>query len=122
LGFNRITFETKGIGFFPDPRFPNVIFLELSERDDNSYKLAEQIENTVRKIGFERDKKFIPHVTLGRFKKGKKQKIESVQELSTDNFQIDIDSFCLMKSIMSDKGSTYEKIREFHFKSQDADI
>jgi len=118
LGFNKIIFETKGIGFFPNQKFPNVIFLELSEKEGNSYKLTEVIENVVRKHGFERDKKFIPHVTLGRFRKGKgkRKRIDNIPLISAGDFKIEMDSFHLMKSMMNNKGSSYEKIKEFHFR------
>ena len=116
LGFNNIIFETKGIGFFPNQKFPNVIFLELTEKERNSYKLAEEIENVVRKLGFERDKKFIPHVTLGKFRKGKRKRINNIPLISAGDFKIVMDSFYLMKSMMSNKGSSYEKIKEFHFR------
>jgi 2'-5' RNA ligase len=116
LGFSNIIFETKGIGFFPNQKFPNVIFLELSEKERNSYKLAEEIENVVTKLGFERDKKFIPHVTLGRFRKGKRKRIDNIPLINAGDLKIEMDSFYLMKSMMSNKGSSYEKIKEFHFR------
>lgn len=125
FGFDKIIFETKGIGFFPNPKFPNVIFLELTEKENppdgeagNSFKLAEKIESAVNKYGFERDKRFIPHVTLGRFRKGKRKRMERIPVMKIESFKIEMDSFYLMKSIMDSKGSTYSVIKEFHFKNQ----
>jgi len=122
FGFSKIIFETKGIGFFPSQKFPNVVFLELTDKEESSQKLAELIERTVKKLGFDRDKRFTPHVTLGRFSKGNRKKIENIPEVSSAGFNIEMDSFCLMKSMMSNKGSEYFLIKKFFFNKAQSQI
>jgi len=114
LDFERIRFQTKGINFFPNQRNPRVIFLDLREFGENSKRLAERIEEIAEKYEFEKEKPFVPHVTLGRFRKGASQKVEGLK-VEVANFEIEFNSFCLMKSELSSSGSRYYVVKEFEF-------
>ncbi len=115
FGFGKIILESRGIGCFPDKKFPNVLFLDLLDKDGNSIQLAEKIEDVVRKFGFEQGKRFVPHITLGRFRKGKRRRMDSMPEIEFGNFEIVFDSFYLMKSVMDSKGSKYYPVKKFYF-------
>ena len=115
LDFETIDFSTNGIGFFPNAKYPNVVFICLEEKDSNSEKLVEFIDKIILNFGVKPDKRFIPHITLGRFRRDKRIKITEEIEINTEPINIQFDCFYLMKSTLTPKGSEYEVINKFKF-------
>ena len=112
-GFEKLKFKTAGIGFFPDTKRPNVVFADLKEDNNNSEKLVEKIDEVIKLFGIVPDKKFVPHITLGRFKHGRRKKPADKVNIEFENFEIEFRSFYLMKSILKSGGPEYEVIKEF---------
>lgn len=113
--FNEIEFETTEIGFFPDTRYPNVIFAGLKDTGCNSQTLVEFIDKVIFNFGVKPDKRFNPHITFGRFSKKKRTRLESVINFNLQHQTIITDSFFLMQSILTPIGSEYKNIYEFKF-------
>ncbi|MCI0448487.1 MAG: RNA 2',3'-cyclic phosphodiesterase [Chlorobi bacterium] len=113
--FDTIKFTAKGIGFFPNQNYPNVVFVDLEEHGNNSQKLVKFIDRIILNFGVKPDKRFVPHVTLGRFKRDKRVKIDKQIIVKVEQIGIEMDSFYLMKSILTPKGSVYETINQFKF-------
>lgn len=71
---NSIKFEAfdvkfQGVGAFPKPSFPRVIWVGTDKAGgENLKKLALQIEGALSTLGFRSDKPFRPHVTIFRIK------------------------------------------------------
>lgn len=71
---NSIKFEAfdvkfQGVGAFPKPSFPRVIWVGTDKvGGENLKKLALQIESALSTLGFHSDKPFRPHVTIFRIK------------------------------------------------------
>jgi len=65
-----------GIGVFPKPSFPRVIWIGTNEGVNELEKLAEMIRIKLSQLGFRPDKKFKPHVTIFRVK----NKIEGISD------------------------------------------
>lgn len=116
LEFDMIKFTVNGAGFFPNPKYPNVVFAELNEQGSSSLKLVEFIDKIIYNFGVKPEKRFIPHITLGRFSRDKRVKIEQRVNINLEPIEIEFDSFYLMKSSLTPKGSVYEVISEFKFK------
>ena len=116
LGFEFITFKTNSIGFFPNEKYPNVVFADLIELTNNCSLLVEYIEKVILAFDIKPDKKFVPHVTLGRFRRDKRQKLEESVNIKVPETEINFDSFHLMKSSLKQFGSEYEEIAKFSFK------
>jgi len=112
-GFENLKFETSGIGFFPNAKYPNVVFADLKETNNNSEKLVVKIDEVIKIFGISPDKKFVPHITLGRFKHERKRKVNENININFNNFEIEFRSFYLMKSILKSGGPEYEVIKEF---------
>jgi 2'-5' RNA ligase len=106
--------EFKSLSGFPNPRSPRVIWIG-AEGDFTG--LNRQVEELMEKIGFEREGRFEPHVTIGRVKFStpeQKQKLPALFEKYKD-FKAGgmlVDSIYLMKSTLSPKGPTYEVLKE----------
>ena len=115
--FETIKFTAKGIGFFPNQKYPNVVFVDLEEHGNNSQKLVEFIDRIILNFGVKPDKSFVPHVTLGRFKRDKRVKLEKQINVKVEQVEIEMDSFYLMRSILTPKGSVYQTVNRFKFNS-----
>jgi len=74
LEFTPFSVSFTGIGVFPKPSSPRVIWIGTNEGADELEKLAEMIRMKLSQLGFQPDKKFKPHVTIFRIK----NKIEGI--------------------------------------------
>jgi 2'-5' RNA ligase len=67
-GVPPFRFETTGLGAFPSPRRPRVIWLGV-EPDEPLFDLAEAVERELSELGFPRERRpFRPHITIGRIR------------------------------------------------------
>jgi len=115
VDFDSMQFKANNVGFFPNPKYPNVVFIALDENGDNSAKLVEFIDKIIFNFGVKPEKRFVPHITLGRFRKDKRLKIDKLVNISVEPIEIEFDSFYLMQSTLTPQGSVYETISEFKF-------
>lgn len=116
--FDSLTFRTKGIGFFPNPKFPNVIFADLSEDGSDSAILVSAIDKVIDMFGIKPDKQFVPHITLGRFKRDGRQRLEMEPTVKVPAAESVFTAFYFMKSTLKTGGSVYEEIKKFNFKQE----
>lgn len=114
--FEAMHFETDKIGFFPESKFPNVIYAGLKEDGNNSEVLVGFIDKIIYNFGLKPDKRFIPHITLGRFNRNKRIKITEPLDLKIQKFKIEFESFCLMQSRLTPAGSVYDVMNKFNFR------
>ena len=114
--FESIKFETDKIGFFPEGKYPNVIYAGLKEIGNNSEVLVGFIDKIIYNFGVKPDKRFIPHITLGRFNRNKRTKITEPLNYSIQKYRIEFESFCLMQSRLTPAGSVYDLLNKFNFR------
>jgi len=116
--YNPFYLEIKGVGMFPDKRYPRVLWVGVI--DNNILKtLQKDIDDSMATIGFEKDKRFNAHLTLGRFRssKGKDAILDAIRELEGDICgTIEVKSISLMESILHPEGARYTKITEVPLK------
>ena len=74
LEFSSFSISFVGIGVFPKPSFPRVVWVGTEEGITELEKLVEMIRSKLSHLGFSPDKKFKPHVTIFRVK----NKIEDI--------------------------------------------
>jgi len=115
LEFESIKFTVGDIGFFPNQKYPNVVFIGLNEESSNSEKLVEFIDKILLSFGIRPDKKFIPHITLGRFRRDKRTRLDKQVEVKIEHIKTEFESFCLMKSVLQPGGSEYHVLNKFKF-------
>jgi len=115
-GFECIKFSSKGIGFFPNHKFPNVVFVDFEEEGSSSAELVEGIDKVIGSFGIKPDKAFVPHVTLGRFRRENRVRLNKSVEVNVEPIELEMHSFHLMKSTLNSRGSVYEDLKEFGFK------
>ena len=57
----------KGLGVFPDPQRPRIIWVGLTGGLDKLRNLQRDIDNSLERLGFPREKRpFSPHLTIAR--------------------------------------------------------
>jgi len=114
--FEAFAIGLKGFGFFPDARRPRVFWVGVEELASLS-RLADQVEEAMRSIGFVREERaFRPHLTLARFRVPQPQ--PALQELLTRQGEVelgsfDVSEFYLFESKLSPQGAQYRKVERF---------
>ncbi len=102
----------ENIGCFPGIRNPRVLWVGVIQGSDELIKLAIDIENELYKIGIKKEeKKFHPHLTIGRIKTPCNVDDIINQPIKTNQF--DVKEFILFKSTLQPSGPIYEKLKKF---------
>ena len=82
-GFPGLQLRAQGVGFFPDLRFPRVIWVGVRDERDHLERLQLAVQNSVRDFTTqEPEEKFTGHVTLGRIKGIKREEAKTVTKLA----------------------------------------
>lgn len=68
LDFRQFDIGFEGIGAFPKPKFPRVVWVGVKEGADELVCLARSVEERLQALGFKADKPFKPHMTMFRIK------------------------------------------------------
>jgi len=110
----EISFRAERIGAFPSLARPNVLVLNLTNEDAKMVVLYYKICGILKQFGFESDKKFRAHITLGRVRKGKRLKLFKLKEFGEIDFGFSINKFSLIQSTLNSNGSVYKTIKDFH--------
>jgi RNA 2',3'-cyclic 3'-phosphodiesterase len=113
INFNEIKFNATGINAFPKLRYPRVLIVELENPDRRAFLLYDKICEKLNAYGFKPDKKFHPHITLGRVKRDKKINLEFLRNKIKTNFNFTLKDFYLMESKLDSHGSVYREIKRF---------
>ncbi|MEJ2307218.1 MAG: RNA 2',3'-cyclic phosphodiesterase, partial [candidate division WOR-3 bacterium] len=106
--FSPFDVSLKNVGAFPSTRKARILWVGIEEGEDNLIELFKAIDNKTSELGFEKEgRKFIPHITFGRVKKGKYSLTENI-EFSFHPFPVK--EITLFKSTLTPKGAIYETI------------
>lgn len=113
IKFEKISFFTTSIGFFPSENYIRVIWVGLEPKDE-IVELQKKIDNGLKEL-FPKDKKFHPHLTLARVKfiHDKDEFIQDIKKIKLEKKEFTINSFKLIKSTLTEKGPVYEEIKKF---------
>ena len=113
--FEPFKINISGCGSFPNNNHIKVIWVGIE--DDSILKdLHDKLDKEFARIGFDKDRKFSTHLTIGRMKSAKnKDKVKStIEEFS--NFEIgemEVSQISLKKSTLTPRGPIYEDISIF---------
>jgi 2'-5' RNA ligase len=116
VAFTSFNCEIRGLGAFPDLRYPRVVWAGIRNGANELRNVFEQLEPNLRQLGFRPDSKgFSAHLTLARVKTGR-NKIElarCVQDLADYEFGIvKADCLRLKKSVLTPRGPIYSNLKE----------
>ncbi|MDG2381188.1 MAG: RNA 2',3'-cyclic phosphodiesterase [Pirellulaceae bacterium] len=101
----------RGIGAFPSIERPRTIWLGIDDPTDCLVELHQRIEQGLLSLGFPREqRRFQPHVTLGRARYGRRDMQELEDRLSTFEVEagpVDIDQLVIYASELGSNGPNY---------------
>jgi RNA 2',3'-cyclic 3'-phosphodiesterase len=118
-GEKAFSLEVTGIGVFPSPRAPRVIWIGLGGELDAAKSLYEKVESVCEGFEFAREKRaFTPHLTLGRVRSHKgvgalMKEAEKYEKVELGSFTAS--SVSVMKSELKPSGAVYTEMRQIKF-------
>jgi len=119
IEFSSFNVNLIGIGAFPKPKFPKVVWIG-TDRDggDLLVQLSQKINNVLKPLGLISDKSFKPHITVFRIKKKVGDMTKELEKYRELNFGIQkISSIKLKKSELTPNGPIYSDLEEICAKS-----
>ncbi len=114
IEFSSFTVYMKGVGAFPKPKFPRVVWIGTDEKGGNMLiELAKKVEKVLEPLGFFSDKPFKPHITVFRIKKKIGDITKELDKQKTKDFgRQEVSSIKLKKSELTSNGPIYSDIEE----------
>ena len=114
IEFSEFTIILKGIGVFPKPKFPRIVWVGTDEKGGkNLIQLAKKVENVLEPLGLVSDKPFKPHITVFRIKKKIGDITEDLNKQRITDFGMQkISSIKLKKSELTSEGPIYSDLEE----------
>ena len=117
--YSSFHLQIRGAGVFPNKKAPRVLWAAV-EGNGILEGLQHEIEDALARLGFAKeDRKFSPHLTLGRFRSlsGREPLLERI-ELSKDREFgfMNVDMVSLMKSELGPAGAKYTRLAEIALK------
>ena len=113
--FDPFTVKIKGCGAFPNSNHIKVIWVGIDD-DAILKELHDKLDDEFVRLGFDKDKRFSTHLTIGRMKsaKNKNQVKEIIEEFN--NFEIgemEVTEISLKKSTLTPAGPIYDDMKVF---------
>ena len=114
IEFSSFSVNLKGIGAYPKPKFPRVIWIGTDEVGGNLLiQLAKKVEKVLEPLGFFSDKPFKPHLTVFRIKKKIGDITKELEKQKTIDFGIQkITEIKFKKSELTPNGPIYSDLEE----------
>lgn len=116
IQFTPFNVQIKGLGAFPDLRYPRVVWAGITEGADKLKSIFNQLEPRLRGLGFAPDSKgFSPHLTIARVRSGRNK--TQLAKFIAENVNYDFgfvaaERLRLKKSDLTPKGPVYSTLKE----------
>lgn len=123
-GTGALHLEVAGAGAFPNVKAPRVLWLGVRGDLEELGALQSAVELAMAQRGFtEEDRKFSPHLTLGRVKFPRprdnwQQKIETIRDVRLGSFEVR--HLSLMQSELRRDGAVYTEVAKAELKEPGA--
>ncbi len=117
VGFESFKAKTSGVGFFKKNNKIRVVWAGIEPKEEIKM-LQEKIDDSLYKVGFEKNRKFHSHVTLARVKylKDKNKFIDNLKSMEKKEINFRVSSFVLFRSRLTRQGPIYEVLEKFKAK------
>ncbi|MCR5026948.1 MAG: RNA 2',3'-cyclic phosphodiesterase [Methanobrevibacter sp.] len=113
--FKPFNIKIKGCGAFPNKNRIKVIWVGLDE-DEILKDLHDRLDKEFNSIGFDLDRRFSSHLTIGRMKSAKgKDKVKNTLEKyeNVDIGSMEVTDIVFKKSTLTPRGPIYEDLIEY---------
>ncbi|MEE8167648.1 MAG: RNA 2',3'-cyclic phosphodiesterase [Candidatus Hydrothermarchaeales archaeon] len=107
--------DLHGLGAFPSVKRIRVIWVGFRENADKFIQMNCDLEENLERLGFKREYRFHPHLTIARVKSPRgKEELQALLEKYKDvNFGVlHVSKVELKKSVLTPKGPIYSTLRE----------
>jgi 2'-5' RNA ligase len=117
IQFTPFTVQIKGVGAFPNPRYPRVVWTGITEGAEQLQSVFSQLEPKLRGLGLTPDRRgFSPHLTIARVRSGRNKQQLAEFLTKNANYQFGaVEARCLRlkKSTLTPRGPIYSTLNEF---------
>ena len=116
IEFSSFNVNLIGIGAFPKPKFPRVIWVGTDSNGGNLLiELSQKVNKVLEPLGLISDKAFKPHITVFRIKKKVRDMTKELESQGVMDFGIqEISSIKLKKSELTSNGPIYSDLEEIN--------
>ncbi|MDO5851879.1 MAG: RNA 2',3'-cyclic phosphodiesterase [Methanobacteriaceae archaeon] len=114
--YNSFQLNLEKIGVFPNKKHPKVIWIGTHTIDNVLVKLIKELDKEFNNIGFQKEKSYIPHLTIARVKyiDNKEKLINTLNKLQNISLgNMNITSIKLKSSKLTPNGPIYSTINSF---------
>ncbi len=109
--FKPFKINISGLGVFPSKNYIRVIWIGIKHGRQDMVSLAQAIDEKLTNIGFKKESRFEPHLTLGRVRTGRnKQSLLEKINIDAEIGPMVVNKLILFQSQLSPKGPTYKEI------------
>lgn len=118
IEFSSFKVRFKGIGVFPKPKFPRVIWVG-TENDDGRklVNLSKKVNEVLEPLGFKSDKPFSPHVTVFRIKNKLGDITEELEKYQSHDFGVqEVNCIKFKQSVLHQSGPVYSDLKVINSK------
>jgi 2'-5' RNA ligase len=116
ITFKPFTLDFKGVGVFPSPSRPSVVWAGVAGEASEMLAVFTELECGLKALGFEPERRpFQPHVTLCRVRSGQNraQLAEVIHAMGDEGFGTQrVEHIRLKKSVLTRKGPIYSTAAE----------
>ncbi|MFH2049841.1 MAG: RNA 2',3'-cyclic phosphodiesterase [bacterium] len=122
--YNSYNLSIDRLGGFPNLNKPRVIWAGFTDDDQINImaRMVKEVEYDIRKLGFDPDeKRFRPHLTLGRVKvpNGLEELLDAIRSYQIEPITVKLDRLRLYQSTLTPQGPIYECLHEVMLGKQD---
>jgi len=106
----QFQFRYSGVGCFPNGRSPRIIWVGMEDLNGNLEILHREIESGLVLLGFDQEeRRFHPHITLGRVKSEKRigGLLRMMESITFESQPVTVHEIALMQSELKPSGSVY---------------
>jgi RNA 2',3'-cyclic 3'-phosphodiesterase len=114
IGTPPFELAVTGLGAFPSPTRPRVLWAGIADGAERLTRLAADVDETLGSLDFAReDRPFSPHVTFGRVREPRRQPVLGgilAAAAARDFGRIRVTKLSLMRSDLSPRGARYSEL------------
>lgn len=111
IQFSPFEISFEGVGAFPKPKFPRVVWVGVTQGADELVNLAKTVEEKLAALGFKADKPFKPHVTIFRVRDRGRDITDQLSKYKDAKFgKITVTEIKFKKSVLTPQGPIYSDL------------
>lgn len=114
IEFSSFAVNFRGIGAFPGPKSPRVIWIGTDEvASKELQELSRKVGNVLAPLGFSSDRPFKPHITVFRVKKKVGDVTGTLEKFKSAEFgRQNVSAIKFKRSVLTPQGPTYSDLGE----------